>query len=196
MNVIQRGSGAAILGAILFSTAWGSGEAQVSAVPACVQTTDPGPDGPAVRQTSLPSYVTGVAAIVVGRVQSVEAGPPTARGDIWHSFGTFQVTDVLKGSPDLRQVTAQTETFGGTFVMKPGQRYILFLETLPGPPEIPRFYIGGALCITDTNQTYSFTRGNKRGLRATVMAGVVDPLDRLTLDDALAQIRKAIGTGK
>jgi hypothetical protein len=201
MNVIQRGSAAAILVAVFFSTSWVVGEAQEPVVPACVQTTDPGPDGAGARQTSLPSYVAGIAAVILGRVQSVEAGQPTARGDIRQSFGTFQVTDVLKGAPDLRQVTASTATFGGTFVLKPGQRYILFLSNeappVPERPGIPRFHIGGALCITDTNQTYSFTRSNKgKGLAATIMAGVLDPLDRLPLDDALAQIRKAIGTGK
>jgi hypothetical protein len=169
-------------------------------VPACVQTTDPGPDGAGARQTSLPSYVAGIAAVILGRVQSVEAGQPTARGDIRQSFGTFQVTDVLKGAPDLRQVTASTSTWGGTFVLKPGQRYVLFLrneapgllEVVPERPGTARFNIDGALCITDTNQTFSFTRGNK-GLAATIMAGVLDPLDRLTLDEALAQIRKALG---
>lgn len=175
-----------------------------TSIPPCVQNRDPGPGGAGRGPQSFADYVTGIKAIIQGEVQSVDDGPvtgPGARGaNRQLVVSTLKVTNVLKSSVPLQQVAAGAFNFGGTFAMKPGQRYILFLddenasgiEMVPEHSGVPRFRISAALCVEETDRIYSSTRGSV-GLAASVLNPVMGPLDGLPLNKVLAEIQAAVG---
>jgi hypothetical protein len=115
---------------------------------------------------------------------------------------TLKVTNTLKSATPLERVTAINLNFGGSFAMKPGQRYILFLSeyTATGAQMVeeragaPRFRAGAALCVEDTDRVYSSTRGSIGVGNRVMLSPLLGPLDGLTLDKALVEIRSALGT--
>ena len=171
--------------------------------PPCVQYTAPGPGDAAGRvPQTLQDYVTRMTAIVVGEVQSMVGSytqSPYNQGMVW----TFTVIEALKTTGPLQRVDASSANFGGFFVMHPGQHYILFLanenpgplRTIPERSGVPRFHINGALCVDDTDNVHSFTKG-RIGLHANSIDPIMGPLDGLSPDKALVEIRRALGSGK
>ena len=168
--------------------------------PPCIQNTTPGPDGAPVPNfpKTLIEYVAKKNLIAIGQVQSVDTVP---LGNRQISVALFALTEVLKSSGPSQTIAAGAPNFGGTFLMKPGQRYILFLDeanaafarSFPERPGVPSFRIDASLCIDAVRNVHSFTR-DKRGLDATLLSPILGPLDGLALDKSIETIRAAIAS--
>jgi hypothetical protein len=166
----------------------------------CVQFTQSGPDGAGPRPQTLGAYLNGgVNAIVFGEVQSVEEGPVVGNSGRKLIVGTFDVLDTLKNASPMPKVAAGAFNFGGTFVMKVHQRYILFLiaenpaglQMVAERAGVPRMRIGASLCVDSADKVHSSTKG-RIGVASTALDPVLGPLDGLGLQDALAVIRRAL----
>jgi len=169
--------------------------------PPCVQFSQTGPDGAGPRPRSLTEFVTGngVKVIVQGDVQSVEEGPVATGSSRRLIVGTLNISEVIKGPGSISLLSASAFNFGGNFSMQPHQRYILFLndETAAGlrmvseRAGVPRMRIGAAFCIDSRNVVHSSTKGIC-GVASAALDPILGPLDGLSLESALSEIRKAL----
>jgi hypothetical protein len=116
-------------------------------------------DGPAITFERVADIAT---AIVEATVQSVSRDPPpTGPGSpIRRDHAVLLATRVIKGPDSVRLFTVSQLGAAGLFEIRPGQRFIVFLNPvdprLPAPPErpdLPRYGLaaGGRslLCIGD-----------------------------------------------
>jgi len=168
------------------------------AAPPCVQNSARGPDGAPAPDfpKTLQAYVAKMNSIAVGQVRSVDVVP---LGNRQISVATFALTGILKGSGSLQTIAAGAPDFGGTFAMKPGQQYILFLvdanaafaRAFPERPGVPSFRIDASFCVDAANNVHSSTKGSI-GLASTLLAPILGPLDGAPLEKAIETIRAAI----
>jgi hypothetical protein len=153
---------------------------------------------------SLASYVNGdnIKTIVLGEVQSVEEGPVVGNSSNRLIVGTLSVTNTLKSPRPIQSVAAGSFNFGGNFVMKPHQRYLLFLydenpsglQMVPERSSAPRLRISASFCVDSADKVHSSTKG-RIGAASTQLDGILGPMDGLTLAGVLTEIRLALRGG-